>query len=97
MLIDRSTSLTLKDWSIQFSGLIMAFLQGGAARRLGARGAERAARGALVLTPPSFICVALAAVNKPPLFAPIIWLWTGLVLFALCKYIFVKRNKFNYY
>ncbi|XP_026324847.1 major facilitator superfamily domain-containing protein 10 isoform X1 [Hyposmocoma kahamanoa] len=64
-------------------GLIMAVLQGGAARRLGTRGAERAARGALVLTPPSFICVALAAVNQPPLFAPICWLWIGLVLFAL--------------
>ncbi|XP_049869434.1 major facilitator superfamily domain-containing protein 10 [Pectinophora gossypiella] len=64
-------------------GLIMAVLQGGAARRLGARGAERAARGALLLTPASFVCVALAAVNNPPLLAPVAWLWTGLVLFAL--------------
>lgn len=68
----------------------MAVLQGGAARRLGTRGAEQAARGALILTPPSFICVALAAVNKPPLFAPICWLWTGLVLFAVCKFIAYK-------
>jgi hypothetical protein len=64
----------------------MAVLQGGAARRLGAAGAERAARGALALTPVSFICVALAAVPRPPLASALVWLWLGLVLFALCKY-----------
>lgn len=64
-------------------GLIMAVLQGGAARRLGARGAEVAARGALALTPASFLSVAFAALPHPPLFAPIYWLWLGLVLFAL--------------
>ena len=63
----------------------MAVLQGGAARRLGARGAEVAARGALALTPASFLSVAFAALPNPPLFAPIYWLWLGLVLFALCK------------
>lgn len=63
----------------------MAVLQGGASRRLGARGAEVAARGALALTPASFLSVAFAAVPNPPLFAPIYWLWLGLVLFALCK------------
>uniref|UniRef100_A0A2A4IZ64 Major facilitator superfamily (MFS) profile domain-containing protein n=1 Tax=Heliothis virescens TaxID=7102 RepID=A0A2A4IZ64_HELVI len=64
-------------------GLIMAVLQGGAARRLGARGAEVAARGALALTPASFLSVAFAAMSHPPLLAPIYWLWIGLVLFAL--------------
>ncbi|XP_063380933.1 major facilitator superfamily domain-containing protein 10 [Cydia fagiglandana] len=64
-------------------GLIMAALQGGAARRLGAAGAVRAARGALALTPLSFLCVALAAVPRPPLVAPLAWLWLGLVLFAI--------------
>ncbi|XP_068631870.1 major facilitator superfamily domain-containing protein 10 [Battus philenor] len=64
-------------------GLIMAVLQGGAARRLESRGAERAARSALALTPVSFICVALAASDNPALFSPIVWLWAGLVLFAL--------------
>ncbi|CAG4983230.1 unnamed protein product [Colias eurytheme] len=64
-------------------GVIMSVLQGGAARRLGARGAERAARLALALTPLSFLCVALAAANRPPMMAPIAWLWAGLVLFAL--------------
>ncbi|XP_063618604.1 major facilitator superfamily domain-containing protein 10 [Cydia splendana] len=64
-------------------GLIMAVLQGGAARRLGAAGAVRAARGALALTPLSFLCVALAAVPRPPLVAPLVWLWLGLVLFAI--------------
>lgn len=63
----------------------MAVLQGGAARRLGARGAEVAARGALALTPASFLSVALAALPTPPLLAPITWLWIGLILFALCK------------
>lgn len=71
----------------------MAVLQGGAARRLGARGAEVAARGALALTPASFLSVALAALPHPPLFAPIYWLWLGLVLFALCK-LRVKLNLF---
>ncbi|CAK1596339.1 unnamed protein product [Parnassius mnemosyne] len=64
-------------------GLIMAVLQGGAARRLSPKGAERAARWALILTPLSFLCVALAACNKPPLLSAIAWLWAGLVLFAL--------------
>ncbi|XP_063825064.1 major facilitator superfamily domain-containing protein 10 isoform X2 [Ostrinia nubilalis] len=64
-------------------GVIMAFLQGGAARRLGAAGAEKAARAALALTPPSFLCVAFAALPKPPLLAPVTWLWLGLVLFAI--------------
>ncbi|CAB3224323.1 unnamed protein product [Arctia plantaginis] len=64
-------------------GLIMAVLQGGAARRLGARGAVVAARGALALTPASFISVAFAALPRPPLLDPIKWLWLGLVLFAL--------------
>ncbi|XP_050345970.1 major facilitator superfamily domain-containing protein 10 isoform X1 [Nymphalis io] len=64
-------------------GFIMAVLQGGAARRLSARGAERAAKLALILTPFSFICVALAAIQQPPIFSPIVWLWAGLVLFAL--------------
>nr|XP_034830838.1 major facilitator superfamily domain-containing protein 10-like [Maniola hyperantus] len=64
-------------------GAIMAVLQGGAARRLGSKGAERAARIALILTPPSFVCVAFAATPKPPLFTPLFWLWAGLVLFAL--------------
>ncbi|CAH2106249.1 unnamed protein product [Euphydryas editha] len=64
-------------------GAIMAVLQGGAARRLGARGAERAAKVALALTPPSFLCVALAAAPRAPLLAPLAWLWAGLVLFAL--------------
>ncbi|CAG5050097.1 unnamed protein product [Parnassius apollo] len=64
-------------------GLIMAVLQGGAARRLSPKGAERAARWALILTPLSFLCVALAACNKPPLLSAIVWLWAGLVLFAL--------------
>lgn len=64
-------------------GLIMALLQGGAARRLSSQGAQKAARGALILTPPSFICVAIAATSNPPVFAPIFWLWSGLVLFAI--------------
>ncbi|CAK1547298.1 unnamed protein product [Leptosia nina] len=64
-------------------GVIMSLLQGGAARRLGARGAVTAARLALALTPLSFLCVALAAVPRPILMAPIGWLWAGLVLFAL--------------
>ncbi|XP_028178056.1 major facilitator superfamily domain-containing protein 10 isoform X1 [Ostrinia furnacalis] len=64
-------------------GVIMALLQGGAARRLGAAGAEKAARAALALTPPSFLCVAFAALPKPPLLAPVTWLWLGLVLFAI--------------
>lgn len=64
-------------------GLIMAVLQGGAARRLSARSAEIAASGALALTPASFLSVALAALPRPPLFTPIQWLWIGLVLFAL--------------
>ncbi|XP_026724868.1 major facilitator superfamily domain-containing protein 10 isoform X1 [Trichoplusia ni] len=64
-------------------GLIMAVLQGGAARRLEAKSAELAARGALVLTPASFLSVAFAALPRPPLFEPIYWLWIGLVLFAL--------------
>ncbi|XP_014366895.2 major facilitator superfamily domain-containing protein 10 isoform X1 [Papilio machaon] len=64
-------------------GVIMAVLQGGAARRLGPRGAETAARLALALTPASFLCVALAASADPVLLSPITWLWAGLVLFAL--------------
>ncbi|XP_072931875.1 major facilitator superfamily domain-containing protein 10-like [Epargyreus clarus] len=66
-------------------GVIMAVLQGGAARRLGARGAERAARGSLALTPPAFLCVALAAAppHRVPLVSAAAWLWAGLVLFAL--------------
>ncbi|XP_023945949.2 major facilitator superfamily domain-containing protein 10 [Bicyclus anynana] len=64
-------------------GVIMAVLQGGAARRLSPRGAERAARLALLLTPPAFLCVALAAAHAPPLLPPLYWLWAGLVLFAL--------------
>ncbi|KPJ08787.1 Major facilitator superfamily domain-containing protein 10 [Papilio machaon] len=64
-------------------GVIMAVLQGGAARRLGPRGAETAARLALALTPASFLCVALAACADPVLLSPITWLWAGLVLFAL--------------
>ncbi|KAL0893210.1 hypothetical protein ABMA27_014818 [Loxostege sticticalis] len=64
-------------------GVIMALLQGGAARRLNATGAEKAARAALALTPPSFLCVALAALPGPPLLTPIAWLWLGLVLFAI--------------
>ncbi|CAH2037266.1 unnamed protein product, partial [Iphiclides podalirius] len=64
-------------------GLIMAVLQGGAARRLGPKGAEMAARLALALTPTSFLCVAMAACRKPPLLSPVVWLWAGLVLFAL--------------
>nr|XP_026488434.1 major facilitator superfamily domain-containing protein 10 isoform X3 [Vanessa tameamea] len=64
-------------------GFIMAVLQGGAARRLSARGAERAAKLALILTPFSFICVAFAAVQRPPIFSPLVWLWAGLVLFAV--------------
>ncbi|OWR50956.1 hypothetical protein KGM_205894 [Danaus plexippus plexippus] len=64
-------------------GLVMALLQGGAARRLNARGAVKAARVALLLTPLSFLCVASAAVTSPPFFAPIVWLWAGLVLFAI--------------
>ncbi|XP_041978435.1 major facilitator superfamily domain-containing protein 10 [Aricia agestis] len=64
-------------------GVIMALLQGGASRRLGPRGAERAARAALILTPPSFLCVALAATSHPPVLRPISWLWAGLVLFAI--------------
>ncbi|KAG6450228.1 hypothetical protein O3G_MSEX006498 [Manduca sexta] len=64
-------------------GLIMAVLQGGAARRLGARGAEVAARGSLALTPLSFLCIAGAALTSPPLLSPWAWLWTGLVLYAL--------------
>lgn len=73
----------------------MAVLQGGAARRLGARGAERAARAALALTPVSFLCVALAASSTPPLVQPLAWLWIGLVLFALCKhyYSYIVSNK----
>ncbi|KAG6450229.1 hypothetical protein O3G_MSEX006498 [Manduca sexta] len=67
-------------------GLIMAVLQGGAARRLGARGAEVAARGSLALTPLSFLCIAGAALTSPPLLSPWAWLWTGLVLYALCEY-----------
>ncbi|XP_037965037.2 major facilitator superfamily domain-containing protein 10 [Plutella xylostella] len=65
-------------------GVIMAVLQGGAARRLGAAGAARAARGALLLTPLSFLCVSQAARPAPPLLSPLAWLWTGLVLFAIC-------------
>lgn len=63
----------------------MAILQGGAARRLDARGAEKAACGALALTPLSFLCIALAAsdVTSP---SPLAWLWIGLILFALCEY-----------
>ncbi|KAJ0177309.1 hypothetical protein K1T71_007318 [Dendrolimus kikuchii] len=64
-------------------GLIMAVLQGGASRRLGPKGAERAARWSLALTPLSFVCVALAALTHPPLFAPLTWLWVGLILYAL--------------
>ncbi|CAH2266816.1 jg9431 [Pararge aegeria aegeria] len=64
-------------------GLIMAVLQGGAARRLGSKSAEKAARLALFLTPPSFLCVAFAAIPNPPMFSPLFWLWAGLVLFAL--------------
>lgn len=64
-------------------GLIMAVLQGGASRRLGAKGAERAARWSLALTPLSFLCVALAALSNPFLLTPIIWLWIGLILYAL--------------
>ncbi|XP_026749958.2 major facilitator superfamily domain-containing protein 10 [Galleria mellonella] len=64
-------------------GVIMAVLQGGAARRLGAKGAERAARAALALTPLSFVCVAAAAAPRPPLLPPVAWLWLGLVLFAV--------------
>ncbi|CAH0750755.1 unnamed protein product [Diatraea saccharalis] len=64
-------------------GLIMAVLQGGAARRLGAVGAEKAARAALVLTPPSFLCIALAALPHSTIFLPNTWLWIGLVLFAI--------------
>lgn len=63
----------------------MAVLQGGAARRLEAKSAEVAARGALVLTPASFLSVAFAALPHPPIFEPIYWLWIGLVLFALCR------------
>ncbi|PZC86521.1 hypothetical protein B5X24_HaOG209240 [Helicoverpa armigera] len=62
---------------------VSLMLQGGAARRLGARGAEVAARGALALTPASFLSVAFAAMSHPPLLVPIYWLWIGLVLFAL--------------
>ncbi|XP_047504649.1 major facilitator superfamily domain-containing protein 10 isoform X2 [Pieris napi] len=64
-------------------GVIMSVLQGGASRRLGARGAVRAAQLALVLTPLSFLCVAQAAVPRPALMSPLAWLWAGLVLFAL--------------
>ncbi|XP_053607179.1 major facilitator superfamily domain-containing protein 10 [Plodia interpunctella] len=64
-------------------GVIMAVLQGGAARRLSPKGAQRAAKGALALTPTSFLCVALAAVKNSPILQPITWLWLGLVLFAL--------------
>ncbi|XP_050684451.1 major facilitator superfamily domain-containing protein 10 isoform X1 [Leptidea sinapis] len=64
-------------------GVIMAVLQGGAVRRLGPHGAVKAAKVALALTPLSFLSVAFAAVPAPPLFTPIAWLWTGLVLFAL--------------
>ncbi|VVC89062.1 unnamed protein product, partial [Leptidea sinapis] len=51
--------------------------------RLGPHGAVKAAKVALALTPLSFLSVAFAAVPAPPLFTPIAWLWTGLVLFAL--------------
>ncbi|RVE42128.1 hypothetical protein evm_013240 [Chilo suppressalis] len=64
-------------------GLIMAVLQGGAARRLGTVGAEKAARAALALTPPSFLCVALAALTHSTIVTPNTWLWVGLVLFAV--------------
>lgn len=74
----------------------MALLQGGAARRLGAAGAERAARAALALTPPSFLAVALAALAHPPAFAPITWLWIGLVLFAICKSV-VYLGLYNFF
>ncbi|XP_013199571.2 major facilitator superfamily domain-containing protein 10 [Amyelois transitella] len=64
-------------------GVIMAVLQGGAARRLNAASAQRAARAALALTPTSFACVAFAAMTNSPILSPIVWLWLGLVLFAL--------------
>ncbi|XP_028026986.1 major facilitator superfamily domain-containing protein 10 [Bombyx mandarina] len=64
-------------------GLIMAVLQGGAARRLGTKSAEVAARVSVALTPFAFLCIALAALSNPPFLAPLIWLWTGLVLYAL--------------
>ncbi|KAM3961051.1 major facilitator superfamily domain-containing protein rtet [Aphomia sociella] len=64
-------------------GVIMALLQGGAARRLGAAGAARAARAALLLTSPAFVCVAAAAATQPPMLTPLTWLWLGLVLFAV--------------
>ncbi|GBP35688.1 Major facilitator superfamily domain-containing protein 10 [Eumeta japonica] len=72
----------VKNLSEKQSG-VMAVLQGGAARRLSVRGAECAARAALVLTPPSFLCVALAATSRPPLLQPLQWLWIGLILFAI--------------
>lgn len=76
------------------TGIIMSVLQGGAARRLGSRGAVRAAQLALVLTPLSFLCVALAAVSRPALMSPLAWLWAGLVLFALCKYMLLYTTEY---
>lgn len=62
------------------TGVVMALLQGGYVRRIKAEKMKQSAVLGLILIVPSFVIVGLSK--------SVFWLYCGMILFAICEYIF---------
>lgn len=68
------------------TGVVMALLQGGVVRRIKMEKMKQAAVLGLILIVPSFIVVGLSR--------SVFWLYTGMILFAICKTLLVNLKVF---